>query len=141
MASAASAPEISATATARLSATIGLAAVALQELVEFSLQIPANAVLFGVVLAIAVHPGANRRVRTRGRSSSVRCSAFAGALGGWRAAERVHRRYVRHIEGAGSLVLQVGQPDLERLDQHLQALPIWGPEFERARPTRQTQRG
>jgi O-antigen ligase len=39
----------------RAGATIGLIALAVQELVEFSLQIPADAVLFAVLAAVAVH--------------------------------------------------------------------------------------
>jgi putative inorganic carbon (hco3(-)) transporter len=40
----------------RAGAAVGLVAIALQELVEFSLQIPANTALFVVVAAIAIHP-------------------------------------------------------------------------------------
>lgn len=39
----------------RLGAIAAIAAIALQELVDFSLQIPANATLLAVVAAIAVH--------------------------------------------------------------------------------------
>lgn len=39
----------------RLGAVTGLVAVALQELVDFSLQIPGNAVLFTILAAIALH--------------------------------------------------------------------------------------
>jgi O-antigen ligase len=39
----------------RVGATTALVAIALQETVDFSLQIPANAVLFAVVCAIALH--------------------------------------------------------------------------------------
>ena len=39
----------------RAGAVLGLAAVALQELVDFSLQMPGNAVLFVLLMAIAVH--------------------------------------------------------------------------------------
>ncbi len=39
----------------RAGAFVGLGAIALQSLVDFSLQIPANAVLFVIVAAIAVH--------------------------------------------------------------------------------------
>ena len=39
----------------RAGAVTGIAAVALQELVDFSLQMPGNAVLFALLLAIAVH--------------------------------------------------------------------------------------
>ena len=40
----------------------GLAAIALQEMVDFSLQIPGNAVLFTVLCAIALGGHADRRV-------------------------------------------------------------------------------
>jgi O-antigen ligase len=40
----------------RLGAVTGLVAAAFQTLVEFSLQIPANAALFAVLCAIALHP-------------------------------------------------------------------------------------
>ena len=39
----------------RIGAVVGLALVALQETVDFSLQIPGNAALFAVLAAIAVH--------------------------------------------------------------------------------------
>jgi O-antigen ligase len=39
----------------RVGATTGLIAIALQELVDFSLQMPGNAVLFTVLAAIAIH--------------------------------------------------------------------------------------
>lgn len=39
----------------RIGAITGLAAIALQELVDFSLQIPGNAVLFTLLCAVAVH--------------------------------------------------------------------------------------
>src|SRR4029077_10276375 len=46
----------------RVGAVTGLAAIALQETVEFSLQMPGNAVLFAVLCGIALHdsnpPGA-----------------------------------------------------------------------------------
>ena len=48
----------------RVGAQVGLAAIALQELVDFSLQIPGNAALFCVVAAIAIyapHPPVARR--------------------------------------------------------------------------------
>jgi O-antigen ligase len=41
----------------RLGAAVGLVAIAAQELVEFSLQIPGNAALFVVLAAIAIHRG------------------------------------------------------------------------------------
>jgi O-antigen ligase len=39
----------------RAGATVGLAAMAVQELVDFSLQVPGNAVLFALLAAIALH--------------------------------------------------------------------------------------
>jgi len=39
----------------RVGATVGLVAIAIQELSDFSLQMPANAVLFAVLAAIAMH--------------------------------------------------------------------------------------
>jgi O-antigen ligase len=55
----------------RFGAATGLAAIALQSAVDFSLQMPGNAVLFTVLCAIALHPGATttevRRKISRGR--------------------------------------------------------------------------
>ena len=60
----------------RAGAVLGLVAVALQELVDFSLQMPGNAVLFVLLMAIAAHrpaPAASRKrreidaLRERGR--------------------------------------------------------------------------
>ena len=45
----------------RAGATIGLVAIAIQSLVEFSLQMPGNALLFTVLLAIALHSPARPR--------------------------------------------------------------------------------
>lgn len=42
----------------RVGATTGLLGIAIQSLVEFSLQMPGNAALFAVLAAIALHPGA-----------------------------------------------------------------------------------
>jgi hypothetical protein len=41
----------------RMGATIGLIAIALQSMVEFSLQMPGNAALFAVVAGLAIHDG------------------------------------------------------------------------------------
>lgn len=50
----------------RVGATIGLLAIAVQSIVEFSLQMPGNAALFVVVLAIAMHdPGRKDRNTSR----------------------------------------------------------------------------
>jgi hypothetical protein len=45
----------------RRGAAVGLVAVALQELVEFSLQMPGNAFLFAVLCAIALHRSPSHR--------------------------------------------------------------------------------
>jgi hypothetical protein len=42
----------------RIGAVTSLIAIALQSLMEFSLQMPGNAALFAVVAALAVHEGA-----------------------------------------------------------------------------------
>jgi O-antigen ligase len=47
----------------RAGAVTGLVAIALQETVEFSLQIPGNAALFAVVCSIALHRAPHRRAR------------------------------------------------------------------------------
>lgn len=48
----------------RVGAATGLAAMALQETIEFSLQMPGIAALFAVVAAIAVRPGSGTNVTT-----------------------------------------------------------------------------
>jgi O-antigen ligase len=48
----------------RAGAATALAAIALQELVDFSLQIPANAALLAVVAAIAIHRGDSKPANT-----------------------------------------------------------------------------
>jgi hypothetical protein len=48
----------------RVGATTGLAAIALQETVEFSLQMPGIAALFAVVAAIAILPGRGEAARS-----------------------------------------------------------------------------
>ena len=45
----------------RAGAVTGLTAIALQETVDFSLQMPGNAVLFAVLCGIALHKGPERR--------------------------------------------------------------------------------
>jgi O-antigen ligase len=45
----------------RVGATTGLVAIALQEFVDFSLQMPGNVVLFTVLAAIAIHRPASKR--------------------------------------------------------------------------------
>ena len=54
----------------RVGAVAGLLALAVQSLVDFSLQMPGNAVLFALLMAIAVHRAPRRVVvRTEGRAS------------------------------------------------------------------------
>jgi putative inorganic carbon (HCO3(-)) transporter len=57
----------------RAGAFVGIAAIALQSLVDFSLQIPANAALFVVVVAIAVHrpQGVAKRAGTHRASAAA----------------------------------------------------------------------
>jgi hypothetical protein len=55
----------------RVGATTGLVAIALQETVEFSLQMPGIAALFVVVAAIAIHPGHGRSVTGPGSAAPV----------------------------------------------------------------------
>lgn len=48
----------------RVGATVGLLAIGLQSLVEFSLQMPGNAAFFAVLLAIALHEPPDRAARS-----------------------------------------------------------------------------
>ncbi len=57
---------------ARVGAVTGLIAIALQSLMEFSLQMPGNAALFAVVAAIAVHAGSPEPDRRRHRGTESR---------------------------------------------------------------------
>jgi hypothetical protein len=51
----------------RPGATLGLVAIAIQELTDFSLQMPGNAVLFALLAAIAMHrPARHERPRSIG---------------------------------------------------------------------------
>ena len=59
----------------RVGAVTGLGAVALQETVDFSLQMPGNAALFALLMAVAVHRPRPRR----GSAQSVRTHGEAGA--------------------------------------------------------------
>jgi putative inorganic carbon (hco3(-)) transporter len=59
----------------RVGAASGLLAIAMQSLVEFSLQIPANAALFAVMCGIALHHG-GRAARSR-RATTESQPAFA----------------------------------------------------------------
>jgi O-antigen ligase len=53
------APTIGTTFCLRVGAVVGLVSIALQSLVEFSLQMPGNAALFAVLAAIALHQSPN----------------------------------------------------------------------------------
>lgn len=55
----------------RIGAISGLLAIAAQSLVEFSLQIPANAALFAVVLGIALHDSARSAGGRPGKASTA----------------------------------------------------------------------
>ena len=55
----------------RIGAVAGVCGIAVQEISEFSLQIPGVALLFGTCLAIALHPGAPAQSRRASRSSTV----------------------------------------------------------------------
>lgn len=64
----------------RVGAIIGLVAIALQELVEFSLQMPANAALFAVLGALAIRtakPGRAPNVSLRVRTDATNPPSFA----------------------------------------------------------------
>jgi hypothetical protein len=50
------------TAWIRAGSLAGVAAIAAQSVVEFSLQMPGNAALFAVLLALALHRPAGRSV-------------------------------------------------------------------------------
>lgn len=60
----------------RVGAVTGLVAIAFQEIVEFSLQMPGNALLFTVLAAIAIHRGGFATVR---RAGSARIRGFRAA--------------------------------------------------------------
>jgi O-antigen ligase len=60
----AEAPQEGTTYWLRIGAVIGLAGIALQALVEFSLQMPGNAALFALVAALALHRSPNLRPRS-----------------------------------------------------------------------------
>jgi len=55
------APKTGTTYSLRVGAVAGMIAIALQSLVEFSLQMPGNAVLFALLAAIALHRSPNLR--------------------------------------------------------------------------------
>jgi len=71
----------------RRAAVTALIAIALQESVEFSLQMPGNALLFAVVCALAIHPPREARPEERRHASPaerprlrvVASNAFAGS--------------------------------------------------------------
>ena len=60
----------------RAGAVTGIAAIALQETVEFSLQMPGNAALFSVLCGIAIHRAPRRR-SSSARSTDSLASAPA----------------------------------------------------------------
>jgi len=55
------APKVGSTYTLRVGAAVGLVCIAMQSLLEFSLQMPGNAVLFALLAAIALHQSPNLR--------------------------------------------------------------------------------
>ena len=55
------APKAGTTYTLRVGAVVGMIAIAVQSLLEFSLQMPGNAVLFVLLAAIALHRSPNLR--------------------------------------------------------------------------------
>jgi len=59
------APKGGTTYSLRVGAVVGLISIALQSLVEFSLQMPGNAALFVVLAAIALHQSPNLPTRSR----------------------------------------------------------------------------
>ena len=68
----------------RAGAVIGLGGLALQSLVDFSLQMPGNAVLFALLMAIAAHrPAGPPRGRRRTRLP-YRRERQSGAAADWR---------------------------------------------------------
>jgi O-antigen ligase len=69
------APKEGTTYWLRVGAVIGLVAIALQSIFEFSLQMPGNAALFAVLAAIALHRSPNLRTAS---SSATRTSSQAG---------------------------------------------------------------
>ncbi len=66
----------------RLGAVTGLSAIALQEVVEFSLQIPANAALFVLLCAVAVRRPTDRRPHAAERRVSTGAAAPPPRLAG-----------------------------------------------------------
>jgi O-antigen ligase len=56
----------------RVGAVVGIVTIALQELTEFSLQMPGNAALFSVLLAIAVHKSGKRAAGNIRESTAAR---------------------------------------------------------------------
>jgi len=64
------------TAWVRIGAVAGLAGIAAQSLIEFSLQMPGNAALFVVLLAIAMHRSRGGRETSRERRESTPRHAY-----------------------------------------------------------------
>jgi O-antigen ligase len=75
------APKRGTTYWLRVGAVIGLVSIALQSLVEFSLQMPGNATLFALLAAIAVHESPNlnraRSVLSRSTAASSRSAVLS----------------------------------------------------------------
>jgi O-antigen ligase len=57
------APKVGTTYWLRVGSVVGLIAIALQSMVEFSLQMPGNAAMFAAIAAIALHRSPNLRAR------------------------------------------------------------------------------
>jgi hypothetical protein len=82
----------------RRGATTGLVAIGLQETVDFSLQMPGNAVLFVVLCAIALHRPQHHRANGEPEAKSGRASSEPGG----RAATRARLRIVSSNAFAGT---------------------------------------
>jgi O-antigen ligase len=77
----------------RVGAVTGLVAVGVQELAEFSLQMPGNAVLFTVLIAMAIAPQSSHYGRTRGRTAPAAERSSRGPLASPEATARRRERY------------------------------------------------
>jgi hypothetical protein len=64
----------------RAGATVGLLGIAVQEIFEFSLQIPADALLFCTLAAIALAPPSTERKRATSRKHAVKDSPVAKSV-------------------------------------------------------------
>ena len=89
----------------RVGATTGLVAIGLQSLVEFSLQMPGNAVFCVVLMAIALHEPparvAHGRRGARGRSASSTVSARHDRIGDPARSSALRRSLVGHVSASG----------------------------------------